>query len=66
MFAQKGKSYLPKCPPSNQQKLKYLANEKVEVIDRSENKKCSTSSAMKQTTVTSCFIKQETIKAEIM
>ena len=54
----KGKSHLLKCP-SNQQELKFQANEKDEATDRSENKEQSTSSAMKQTVAQSCFIKAE-------
>ena len=62
----KRKNHLLQCPTSNQQKLKFQANEKDDAIDRSENKFQSASSAMKQTTAQSFFIKQETIKAEIM
>ena len=49
----------------DQQGLKFQANEKDKATNRSENKEQSTSSALKQT-AQSCFIKQETIKTEIM
>ena len=61
----KGKSDLLKCP-SNQLELEFWANEKDEATDRIKNKEHSTSSAMEQTAAQSCFIRQKTIKAEIM
>lgn len=55
-----------KCPPCNQQKLKFQANEKDEATDRSEMKEQSALTAIKQTTAQSYFMRQETIKAELI
>ena len=61
----KGKIHMQKCP-SNQQQLQFQLDKSDEPADSSGNKDQSTPTCIKQTAAQSCFIKQNTIKAEIM
>ena len=56
---------MQKCP-SNQQQLQFQLDKSDEPADSSGSKDQSTPTCIKQTTAQSCFIKQNTIKAEIM